>query len=159
MIAAHEVGHADQDATGCTPLRTRTRIAEAAGYIHKVGALLVLAAPALALLLRHPGAVLIGLGAAVLVDHGGRHACCHAAGRVRCGFNRALLVLKEGTVDPRERDRRGAAHPSGWASYTYVAAALIDLINLPRLARLAVLRPTVGRSAATLPLSDPFPMP
>ena len=55
VVAAHEVGHAMQDATGYAPLRTRTRIATTADYIHKVGALFVVAAPVLALLLRHPG--------------------------------------------------------------------------------------------------------
>src|SRR5262245_13067667 len=47
VVAAHEVGHAMQDATGYAPLATRTRIAGAAEYIHKVGALLVIATPAL----------------------------------------------------------------------------------------------------------------
>src|SRR5215510_16504771 len=39
VVAAHEVGHAMQDATGYGPLRTRTQIADLAGYVHKVGAL------------------------------------------------------------------------------------------------------------------------
>src|SRR5262249_48493542 len=39
VIAAHEVGHAMQDATGYAPLKTRTRIAGFADYVHKAGAL------------------------------------------------------------------------------------------------------------------------
>src|ERR1700731_4378750 len=35
VIAAHEVGHAMQDAPGYAPLQTRTRIAGAADFIHK----------------------------------------------------------------------------------------------------------------------------
>ena len=66
VVAAHEVGHAMQDATGYAPLATRTRIAGIADYVHKVGALLIIAAPAIAALLRHPGGLVIGLVAAVL---------------------------------------------------------------------------------------------
>src|SRR5579872_6491441 len=43
VIAAHEVGHAMQDATGYAPLQTRTRIAEMAAFIHKAGALFIIA--------------------------------------------------------------------------------------------------------------------
>ena len=43
VIAAHEVGHAMQDATGYAPLQTRTRIAGVADFIHKIGAVLVIA--------------------------------------------------------------------------------------------------------------------
>src|SRR5215470_1885280 len=35
VVAAHEVGHAMQDATGYAPLRTRTQIAGWVDYIHK----------------------------------------------------------------------------------------------------------------------------
>src|SRR6202140_2119678 len=68
VIAAHEVGHAMQDATGYAPLQTRTRVAEVADFIHKAGALFVIASPVIAALLRHPGGLLIGLAAAVLMN-------------------------------------------------------------------------------------------
>src|SRR5262245_4860101 len=68
VVAAHEVGHAMQDATGYAPLQTRTRIATTAAYIQKVGTLLVIASPALAIVMRHPGGILIGLVAAAVVS-------------------------------------------------------------------------------------------
>src|SRR6266853_6137908 len=68
VIAAHEVGHAMQDATGYAPLQTRTRVAETADFIHKAGALFVIASPAIAALLRSPSGLLIGIAAAVLMN-------------------------------------------------------------------------------------------
>jgi uncharacterized protein len=135
VVAAHEVGHAMQDATGYGPLHTRTRIADWAGYVHKVGALLVIAAPALAAILRHPGGLVIGLVAAVLVNL--TAVVMHVVTlpvEFDASFNRALVVLKEGRFIP-EREIGAARHILSAAAYTYVAAALIDLINLPRLLR------------------------
>src|SRR5712691_9955792 len=105
VIAAHEVGHAMQDATGYAPLKTRTRIAGLADYVHKAGALCIVAAPAIAALMRHPGGIVIG-----------------------------LVVLKQGRLIPEE-EFAAARHILSAAAYTYVAGALIDLINLPRLLR------------------------
>jgi uncharacterized protein len=46
-------------------------------------------------------------------------------------FNRALLLLREGRFVPSE-DLGAARHILTAAAYTYVAGALIDIINLPR---------------------------
>jgi uncharacterized protein len=135
VVAAHEVGHAMQDATGYAPLRTRTRIATTADYIHKVGALLLIAAPALAVIMRHPGGFVIGLVAAVLVNL--TAVVMHAVTlpvEFDASFNRALVVLKEGRFVPDE-EMGAARHILSAAAYTYVAQALVDLINLPRLLR------------------------
>jgi len=135
VVAAHEVGHAMQDATGYGPLRTRTRYAGLADYIHKVGALFVIASPALALVLRHPGGILIGLIAAVLINL--TAVAMHVVTlpvEFDASFNRALVVLKEGRLVPDE-EMGAARHILSAAAYTYVASALVDLINLPRLLR------------------------
>src|SRR5260370_31981979 len=68
VIAAHEVGHAMQDAIGYAPLQTRTRIAGVADFIHKLGAVLIISSPALSALLRRPGGALICLAAPVLMN-------------------------------------------------------------------------------------------
>src|SRR5258708_2102600 len=112
VIAAHEVGHAMQDATGYAPLTTRTRIAGIADYVHKVGAVLIIAAPAIAALM-HVVTLPVEFDAS---------------------FNRALVVLKHGRFVP-ENEMGAARHILSAAAYTYVAAALVDLINLPRLLR------------------------
>jgi len=135
VIAAHEVGHAMQDATGYAPLATRTRIAGIADYVHKVGAVLIIAAPAIAALLRHPGGIVIGLLAAILVNLSAvvMHVVTLPV-EFDASFNRALVVLKHGRFVP-ESEMGAARHILSAAAYTYVAAALVDLINLPRLLR------------------------
>jgi Zn-dependent membrane protease YugP len=135
VIAAHEVGHAMQDATGYAPLATRTRIAGMAEFVHKVGALLIIAAPAIAALLRHPGGLVIGLVAAILVNLSAvvMHVVTLPV-EFDASFNRALVVLKHGRFVP-ESELGAARHILSAAAYTYVAAALVDLINLPRLLR------------------------
>src|SRR5260370_6506041 len=135
VIAAHEVGHAMQDAIGYAPLQTRTRIAGVADFIHKLGAVLIIASPALAALLRHPGGFVIGLAAAVLMNLSAvvMHAITLPV-EFDASFNRALVVLKHGKFIPEE-EMGAARHILSAAAYTSVAAALIDLINLPRLVR------------------------
>lgn len=135
VVAAHEVGHAMQDATGYGPLQTRTQIAGAADYIHKVGAVLMIASPALAVVVRHPAGILIGLAAAIVMNL--TAVVMHAVTlpvEFDASFNRALVVLQHGRFIPEE-DMGAARHILSAAAYTYVAQALIDLVNLPRLLR------------------------
>jgi hypothetical protein len=135
VVAAHEVGHAMQDATGYAPLATRTRIAGIADYVHKIGAVLIIAAPAIAALMRHPGGLVIGLVAAILVNLSAvvMHVVTLPV-EFDASFNRALVVLEQGRFVPKE-ELGAARHILSAAAYTYVAAALVDLINLPRLLR------------------------
>jgi Zn-dependent membrane protease YugP len=133
VVAAHEVGHAMQDATGYGPLQTRTRVAGAADFVQKAGAILIIASPALAAILRHPSGMLVGLLAAVLVNL--TAVAMHAVTlpvEFDASFNRALGVLKHKRFIPEE-EMGAARHILSAAAYTYVAGALIDLINLPRL--------------------------
>ena len=135
VIAAHEVGHAMQDATGYAPLQTRTRIAETADFVHKVGALFIIASPVLAALLRSPAGLFIGIAAAVLMNI--TAVVMHAVTlpvEFDASFNRAMTVLRHGKFIP-ESEMGAARHILSAAAYTYVASALIDLINLPRLLR------------------------
>ena len=53
VIAAHETGHAMQDATRYPPLQKRTGFARQAATIERVGAVVMLAAPVLMLLARY----------------------------------------------------------------------------------------------------------
>jgi Zn-dependent membrane protease YugP len=132
VIAAHEVGHAMQDATGYAPLVRRTQIAGLAHFVHKVGAVVVLASPAIAALARTPVALMIGVVAGILssVVAVVMHAVTLPV-EFDASFNRALLLLKEGRFVPPE-DLGAARHILTAAAYTYVAGALIDIINLPR---------------------------
>jgi uncharacterized protein len=118
VIAAHEVGHAMQDATGYSPLQTRTRIAGAAAFVQKVGTLFIIASPAIAAMLRHPGGIFIGLVAAILVNL--TAVAMHAVTlpvEFDASFNRALGVLKHGRFIPEE-EMGAARHILSAAAYT-----------------------------------------
>jgi uncharacterized protein len=133
VVATHEIGHAMQDATGYAPLHARTRIAGAASFIQKVSAIFIIASPAIAALLRTPGGIAIGLIAAVIANlvAVGMHAVTLPV-EFDASFNRAITLLKHGRLIPEE-ELGAARHILSAAAYTYVAGALIDLINLPRL--------------------------
>jgi Zn-dependent membrane protease YugP len=132
VVAAHEVGHAMQDATGFGPLQTRTRLAGWAEFIHRTGTILVVASPAFAALLRSPAGLAIGIAAGVLTSV--TAVVMHAVTlpvEFDASFNRALVVLRHGRFIPEE-EMGAARHILSAAAYTYVASALIDIINLPR---------------------------
>jgi uncharacterized protein len=133
VVAAHEVGHAMQDATGYAPLHTRTQIAGSAAFIQKMSAIFIIASPAIAAILRTPGGIAIGLVAAVLANLTavGMHAVTLPV-EFDASFNRALTLLKHGRLIPQE-ELGAARHILSAAAYTYMAGALIDIINLPRL--------------------------
>ena len=59
VIAAHEAGHAMQDATGYQPLQARTRLAKQAIRMEKVGAVVMLAAPIVMALSKAPHILVI----------------------------------------------------------------------------------------------------
>src|SRR5262245_34722699 len=67
VIAAHETGHAMQDATDYRPLKERTRLARQAVQIEKVGAVVMLAAPIVMLLARAPQLLVIEVLAGMLI--------------------------------------------------------------------------------------------
>src|ERR1700728_237062 len=95
VVAAHEVGHAMQDATGYPPLQTRTRIAGIADFSHRVGGVFVSTSPLIAAALRSPGGLIIGIVAAVLVNL--TAVVMHAVTlpvEFDASFNRAVVVLK-----------------------------------------------------------------
>jgi Zn-dependent membrane protease YugP len=132
VIAAHEVGHAMQDATGYAPLQTRTRLAATASYIEKVGGIVLIAAPIFAIILRNPIGIVLGIAAGVIISASAviMHAVTLPV-EFDASFRRALPLLDEGRLIPRE-DLGAAKHILTAAAYTYVAAALISLINVTR---------------------------
>lgn len=132
VIAAHEVGHAMQDATDSRFLRTRTRLAKAAIIVERIGIVVMLAAPIAAAVIHHPAGAALELGAGVLILSIGvvLHAITLPV-EMDASFNRALPVLKAGRYIP-ERDLPAARSILRAAAFTYVAAALMSLINIAR---------------------------
>lgn len=131
-IAAHEVGHAMQDATGFGPLKARTRMAKTATIIEKAGSVVMLAAPLMAVALRHPGAILLEMLAGLLILSFG--VLIHVVTlpvEADASFSRALPLLKAGRYIP-ERDLPAARSILRAAAFTYVANALISLISIAR---------------------------
>ena len=132
VIAAHETGHAMQDATQYAPLQARTRLAKRAMWMEKVGAVVMLAAPIMMVLARGPHILLIefAAGAAIL----GMSLMLHAYTlpvEFDASFRRALPLLKAGRYIP-DRDLPAARRLLRAAAFTYVAAAGMSLLNVMR---------------------------
>ena len=136
VIAAHETGHAMQDATGYQPLQARTRLAKQAVSIQKVGAIVMLAAPIMMVLVRTPSLLIIEVLAGVLIL--GLSIVMHAFTlpvEFDASFRRALPVLEEGGYI-RATDMPAARQILRAAAFTYVAAAAMSLLDVARWIRI-----------------------
>ncbi|MBF0289243.1 MAG: zinc metallopeptidase [SAR324 cluster bacterium] len=130
--AAHEVGHAIQDHTGYRPFQTRTALAQQIPKLEKLGSLILLAAPLLALVSRAPGVGLLTLfgGFCVL----GLPVFVHLITlpvELDASFQKALPLLKAGEyIDPD--DQKIARKILIACALTYVANSLAGMLNLAR---------------------------
>ncbi|MDX1460572.1 MAG: zinc metallopeptidase [Xanthomonadales bacterium] len=131
-VAAHEVGHALQDATGYAPLKARTRMVKAAMGAQKLGAAILIGAPFIGILTRAPsitGLMVLGgflsLGSATLVH------LVTLPTEIDASFRRALPMLEQGDY-LYEVDRPHARRLLKAAAMTYVAASLMSLLNIAR---------------------------
>ena len=132
VIAAHEAGHAMQDATNYQPLQARTRLAKQALRMEKVGAVVMLAAPLMMAISKAPHLLVIEMLAGVLLM--GMSVAMHAATlpvEFDASFRRALPLLKEGGYI-RDADMPAAKRILKAAAYTYVAAAAMSLLDIAR---------------------------
>ncbi len=135
-IAAHEVGHALQDAAGERLLAWRQRLAKLAAFTDRAAGVFFIAAPFLAILARTPLAlaVLLGIGVALL---GVRVVVTLITLPVEldASFRKALPILDEGGYLPPS-DMPAARSLLRAAAFTYLASALMTLIDLARWIRL-----------------------
>jgi Zn-dependent membrane protease YugP len=132
VIAAHETGHAMQDASDYRPLKERTRLAKQAVRIEKVGAVVMLAAPIVMLLARAPHLLVIEVLAGLLIL--GLTLAMHAYTlpvEYDASFRRALPLLESGRYIP-EADLPAARQILRAAAFTYVAAAATSLLDVMR---------------------------
>ena len=131
-IAAHEVGHAIQDATGYRPLVIRTRLVRWLQPVEKLGAGLLMLSPLSVLITRTPIVGLFTLLGGVLVLGSG--VVVHALTlptEFDASFSRALPLLADsGTL--RREDMPRARKLLLAAALTYVSAALQSLLNIGR---------------------------
>ena len=132
VIAAHEVGHAIQDATDYPPLKARTRLAKQAQRIETFGSVVMLAAPVLMILAKSPHVMVIQAVAGMLILS--MTILMHASTlpmEYDASFRRALPVLKEGGYI-QSKDMAAARQILRAAAFTYVAAAAMSLFNVMR---------------------------
>jgi len=131
-IAAHEVGHALQDAKEFAPLKWRTRLVAWVGPVEKTGAVLMMATPLIIGITRAPVAGLLmvvggllTLGSAVVIH------LLTLPTEFDASFGRALPLLKEQDV-LYPADERHARRLLKAAAMTYVSASLMSLLNIAR---------------------------
>jgi hypothetical protein len=131
VVAAHEIGHAMQDATGYGPLKARTAMAKKAIGIEKVGAIVMLAAPILMLLSRSPIVLVLefAAGAVIMLMAVVIHLVTLPV-ELDASYRRALPVLKAGYLE--QKDLPAAKKILRAAALTYVAAAAMSLLNVAR---------------------------
>jgi hypothetical protein len=132
VVAAHEVGHAMQDATGYGPLVHRTRLAKQAQSIERFGAVVMLAAPFVLLLVKSPHVIVLELFLGMLIM--GSTIVMHAVTlpvEFDASFRRALPLLKAGRY-VGDRDMAAARQILRAAAFTYVAAAAMSLLDVMR---------------------------
>lgn len=132
VIAAHETGHAMQDATGYAPLKARTALAKRAIWMERIGAVVMLAAPVMMVLARGPHILLVEVAAGLMIL--GMALAMHAYTlpvEFDASFRRALPVLKAGKYIS-DRDMPAARQLLRAAAFTYVAAAAMSLLDVAR---------------------------
>ncbi len=132
VIAAHEVGHAMQDATGYGPLAARTRLAKQAIRVEKIGVIVMLAAPIVVLLAKSPMLLVLELLAGLFIMSFA--ILIHAVTlpvELDASFRRALPLLDKAEMLKPE-DRPAARQILRAAALTYVAAAAMSLLDVAR---------------------------
>ena len=131
-VAAHEVGHALQDRDGYRPLRLRTRMVHSVRHLERLGAGLLMASPFIGIATRVPGAgLLFFLGGILSLGSSALVHLITLPTEFDASFGRALPLLgREGYLHPT--DRPHARRILTAAAMTYVAAALMSLLNVAR---------------------------
>jgi len=135
VVAAHEVGHALQDATGYKGMALRTRLAQFAQTTGKIGNATLILAPIAGAVSRSPtvGFIIFGLALAgylvgVLVN------LATLPVEFDASFNRALPILEKCNYLDKP-DMKIARRILLACAFTYVAQSLMSLLQLHRLLR------------------------
>ena len=131
-VAAHEVGHALQDADGFVPLKLRGQLIMLTRPVERLGAGILMAAPLIGLMTRVPLVSLLmilgglmSLGATTLVH------IITLPTEFDASFNRALPLLEKGSI-LKPVDLPHARRLLKAAALTYLASSLASLLNIAR---------------------------
>lgn len=135
-VAAHEVGHALQDQAGERMLATSLRLARLAGVTDRIAGVFFVAAPLLAIAVRAPAALLglMAVGVALLAVRVVVNLVTLPV-EYDASFSKALPILRDGRY-LGEADMPALRSVLRAAALTYLASALISLVNLARWIRL-----------------------
>jgi uncharacterized protein len=133
-VAAHEVAHAIQDRDGYAPLMWRQRLVKKTIIVERIGSMVLMATPLVFALVRSPLVLILeivvalGILASTIVIH-----LFTLPTEFDASFKKALPVL-ENYVPPDEMP--GARSVLRAAAFTYVAGALVSLLNVARWLRI-----------------------
>jgi len=134
-VAAHEVGHALQHAHGDRIFALRGRLAPGVVWFERLAQVVFFSIPLLGALARSPA--LIGVQIAIVVALMASRLIIHLVTlpvELDASFSRALPILESGRFVP-EADLPAARQVLKAAAFTYVAAALLSLVDVTRLIR------------------------
>lgn len=129
-VAAHEVGHALQDRDGYQPLRIRSVYARYAGYFEQVARGILVLSPMMIAVSPKLAMLQLVLGLLVMMGQVAFHAITLPV-EFDASFARALPILKGGGY-VHEEDMDKATSILRACAWTYVAAALMSVINVAR---------------------------
>ena len=131
-VAAHEVGHALQDAKGFRPLHWRTRLVRWVGPVEKVGAGMLMMAPFTVALTRVPiVGLLTFLGGLMTLGSGAVIHFLTLPTEFDASFGRALPLLDRQRI-LHSGDEARARRLLTAAALTYVSGSLTSLLNIAR---------------------------
>ena len=135
-VAAHEVGHAIQDARDYAPLKRRTQWVQGTGVLDRIGSFIIAAAPVVGIVSHSPALTLgvIGIGVGTMAIRVVAHLITLPV-EYDASFKRALPLLEDGGY-LAERDIATARMILWACTLTYVASALVSLFNVWRWLRL-----------------------
>ncbi len=129
-VAAHEVAHAVQHRDGYGPLLWRQRLVKKTIIVERIGGIVLMATPLVFAIVRSPVvlmlelAVAVGILASTIVVH-----LVTLPTEFDASFKKALPVLTS-YLPPEEMP--GARSVLKAAAFTYVASALVSLLNVAR---------------------------
>jgi uncharacterized protein len=135
-VATHEVGHALQHANGDRMFALRQRLAPSVIWFERIAQVVFFLIPLLGVVVRSP--VMAVAQVALVVMLLGCRLAMHIVTlpvELDASFGRALPILKAGRFIP-DADMPAARRVLRAAAMTYVAAALISLIDITRLIRI-----------------------
>lgn len=130
-VAAHEVGHAIQDANRFQPLRWRTRLVRWVAPVERLGAAMLMLAPFVALT---PARIIGVLGFLAGLATLGTGIVVHALTlptEFDASFGRAMPLIRQHEILRREDIPRARKLLTA-AALTYVSQALQSLLNIAR---------------------------